>query len=331
MILQPDGRRSRLMKYAPFTNPVALGLDRWSIFDANLDFISDTENIIFRADTSDHSYCVRIYPDQSCSVPEIYGELFWLLDLRHNTNLVVPHPLRTSSGHFVYDAFIPEFEASFHVVLFHWLPGNIIGSDLDTDVAKCLGRSMADLHTHASSFDLPTDSFRDVTDWRGMGHFLANLTPTQISRIESFLTIEQLDLCEQAAQDVAKIINKVDDLLNFGLIHNDLHSNNCLFLNGQIGIIDFDDCQFAPFTCDMAVTISSFDSFPQHNLLRSAFLQGYAENRDLPPNYIKEIEAFRVERRLRLIRWVSTWTSVDRFSFGWRIIENSLKYIRQRG
>ena len=162
-----------------------------------------------------------------------------------------------------------------------------------------------------------------------MGHFTANLASAQRSRIEGFLNHEQLELCEEAARRVAVIINKVDDQQNFGLIHNDLHTNNCLSHKEKIGIIDFDDCQFAPFTCDMAITLSSFDNFPDQAALREAFLQGYAEKHDFPQNYAEEIEAFMIERRLRLIRWVSTWPSVDHLSFGRSIINNSLQSCQQ--
>lgn len=329
MNLQPKEYPTRLKKYAPFMNPLTLALHHWGISDADLHFISDTGNIIFRADTAEGSFCVRIYPDLVRSIPEISGELYWLLDLKHQTNLVVPQPLQTSSNQLVHDLFVPEFDRVFHLVLFHWIPGNIIGSSLDLDTARHLGRLMADLHTHASSFKLPPGSFRDSTDWRGMGHFFSNLSSTEISHIESFLTLEQLNLCELAAQHAATIINQVEDQLNFGLTHNDLHTNNCLSNNGTIGIIDFEDCQFAPFTCDMAITICSFDDFPQQERLHAAFLHSYSEQRELSPNYLEEIEAFRIERRLRLIRWVATWPSVDHFSSGGRIIENSLNYIKQ--
>lgn len=330
MTLQSNKQLSRLEKYSPFLNSDTLNLDKWGVFNPELNFISDTENIIIRADSSEHSYCVRIYPDQSRATPEIYAELFWLLDLRKHTNLIVPHPLQTSSGQFIRDVFIPELETSFRIVLFHWLPGEIVGSNLNIDTANYLGQAMANLHTHSTSFTLPSGSFRDRDDWRGMGAFLARLAPSEILHIESFLTPKEILLCDRAAQLAAVTINQIDDPLNFGLIHSDLHSNNCLSIDGQIGIIDFDDCQFAPFTCDMAIAISSFDGFPDSDLLQSAFIRGYAENRTVPLNYVEEIVAFRLEWRLRLIRWVSTWPHINHFSFGPDIIENSLNYIKQQ-
>ena len=162
-----------------------------------------------------------------------------------------------------------------------------------------------------------------------MGQFTAGLSPAQISRIEGFLNKSQFELCQETARQVASAIQGVDDTRNYGLIHSDLHADNCLSHEGKIGIIDFADCQFAPFTCDMAITIASFDDFPNPAALRQAFLQGYSEKRVFPHNYAEEIEAFAIERRLRLIRWVSTWPSVDNFPFGRRTIDQALRACQQ--
>jgi Ser/Thr protein kinase RdoA (MazF antagonist) len=329
MVLQPDEHRSRRLKCAHLEKVADRALQQSGIFNAELGFVSDTGNLIFRADAANQSYSVRIYPEQSKMTPEIYGELYWLLSLKQNTNLVVPEPVSTLSGHFVQEISVPGIEGQFQVVLFRWISGEIIGKNFDVEVARQIGRLMAELHTHAATFDLPAGSFRDATDWRGMGHFTAGLTPAQISRIEGFLNQNQLELCEAAAERVAAAIDEVDDQQNFGLIHSDLHTNNCLLHKGKIGIIDFEDCQFAPFTCDMAITICSFDDFPNPAILREAFLQGYSEKRKLPKNHMEEIEAFMLERNLRLIRWVSTWPSVDHFSFGQSIIHNSLQCCKQ--
>ncbi len=325
MILQPDEYRSRQLKYAPLEKVGDCALQQCGVFHSELRFVADTGNVIFRAEADNRAYSIRIYQEQFRTIPEIYGELSWLLDLKQHTNLIVPQPLSTTSGQFVQEITVPSIEGSFQVVLFHWIPGEIIGTNIEVETARQIGKLMAELHTHAAAFELPTDSFRDMTDWRGMGHFTANLTSTGLSRIEGFLNQEQLELCEEAAKRVAAIINEVDDRQNFGLIHNDLHTNNCLSHKGKIGIIDFEDCQFAPFTCDIAITLSSFDNFPDQKILCKAFLQGYAERREFPQNCTEEVEAFMIERRLRLIRWVATWPSVEHFSFGWRIINNSLQ------
>ncbi len=328
MILQPDELHAKQLRYAHFEGVCHAALQQCGIFRAELEFVSDTGNVIFCARVADQAYSVRVC-QQHWAIPELQGELYWLLSLKKDTNLIVPEPISTPSGHLIQEIAIPDTEEQFQVVLFHWLPGEIIGANCDVETARQIGNLMAELHTHASTFDLPEDVYRDTTDWQGMRQFTAGLTPIQISRIKAFLSSSQLELCEAAAQRVAAIIDEVDDQQNFGLIHCDLHTNNCISYNGEIGIIDFDDCQFAPFTCDMAITMSSFDDLPNREILCEAFLQGYSERRQIPSNHADEIEAFMVERRLRLIRWVSTWPSVDHFSFGQRVIDTSLEHCKQ--
>lgn len=329
MILQPDEDHSRALKYAHLEKVGGIALQQCGVFDSKLSFISDTGNVIFRGDTLDQSYSVRVYPEPFRSRFEIHGELDWLLDLRQNTDVLVPEPLKNTSGDLVQEVAAPDGGNKFQVVIFHWIPGEIIGSNLDPKTAQQLGVLMAKLHTHAENFVLPKDSFREKTDWRGMGRFRAGLTPAQISQIEFFLDNDQLVLCDEAARRAATTINEIDIQRNFGLIHSDLHANNCLIYRGKIGIIDFDDCHFAPFSGDLAITISSFDDFANSESFQRAFLQGYSENRELPQNHVKEIEAFAIERRLRLLRWISTWPSVDYFPFGKQIINQSLLHIRK--
>lgn len=329
MQLTPEEYQARLSKYAPMVQPEILGLDHWGLSkDASLQFISDTGNIIFRATVPNGSYCVRIYPDQSISIPEIHGELYWLIDLKRQAGLTVPQPLKTSSNRYVHQIFVPELEKHFYVVLLDWLPGEIVGPSLDLKVTKQLGNLMAQLHNHAATFQLPEDALRDQTDWRPMGDFLADMAPAMLARIRSFLTAEQIEQCQRAARYAAEVLDSVEDAQHFGLNHSDLHSHNCLVHDGQIRLIDFADCQFAPFTSDLAITLSSFDDFADPAQLQNAFLAAYLNKRPLPQGYEKEIEAFRIERRLRLIRWVGTWPDLNHFSTGPSIIETSLNYIQ---
>ena len=324
MQLKKEEVATRQQKYRHLDTVCHLALKNCGILNADLKFISDTANIIFYAKAGDQAYCVRIC-QQGWQIPEIKGELFWLLDLNQNTELILPKPIPTPSGELVQEIISPDSDEPLQIVLFHWIDGEIIGNKGNKKWVRHVGRIMGHLHNHAATFELPSNYDRDRTDWLGMGELMANMKMDQISRIKTFLTQSQITLCNEAAQQAASVISKIDDQDNFGLIHSDLHLNNCVLTDGRIGILDFDDCQFAPFTCDLAITMSSFDESANTDALEGAFLQGYSEKRELPPNYLTEIEAFRIERRLRLIRWASTWPSINHFSFGREVVDTSLK------
>ncbi len=309
-----------------------IALEQSGIFRTQLEFISDTANIIFKAKTADQDYCIRIC-QQEWGDSEILGELYWLSDLSQNTNLIVPKPIPSISGDLIQHIALPDSDEQFRIVLFHWIDGEIIGMDATLEMVEQVGQLMGELHNHAASFQPPRPYERERDDWLGMGHLMANMDEGQISKVKALLTPDQIQICDEAAKRAALIINQVDAQQNFGLIHSDLHMENCLLTDDGIGILDFDDCQFAPFTNDLAITISSFDSFDDPEACHDALMHGYSKRRQLAPNYVEEIEAFRIERKLRLIRWISTWPSVDHFNFGRKFIDISLrqfqKYITQ--
>ena len=162
-----------------------------------------------------------------------------------------------------------------------------------------------------------------------MGHFEAGLSDSEIQRIDSFLDKDQIGICESAARIAAVSIDRVDIQHEFGLIHSDFHANNIVLHHGKFTIIDFDDCQIAPFSNDLAITLVSFDQIPEPESIQKAFLQGYTKVRNLPMNFETVMEAFMMERRLRLLRWVATWPSMNYFPFGKPLIENSMHHLEK--
>ena len=312
-------------KFGYLEDVIQVALSQIGVAGARIRFISDTGNLIFRADGQAQSFAIRVYKDSDISNSAINAELFWLLDIKQKTNLSVPEPIPSQSANMVQEITYPTAEKPVKVVIFHWLPGEILGSQLNLDSATYMGEMMAALHLHANRFQLPPDCSRDENDWRGMGLFKAGLSDNEIQRMECFLDKDQIRICESAAMIAAKNIARVEIQQDFGLIHSDFHTNNIILHHGKFSVIDFDDCQFAPFSNDLAITLASFDQFPEPEPLRKAFLQGYLKVRNLPLNFETEMEAFMMERRLRLLRWLATWPSVD--SFGKALIENSMRHL----
>jgi Ser/Thr protein kinase RdoA (MazF antagonist) len=314
-------------KYSYLEDVIQFALSQIGVSGARIRFISDTGNLIFRAVGQTQSFAIRVYKDYEISNSIINAELFWLLDIKQKSTLSVPEPITNQSSTMIQEIAYPAAEKPYKVVVFHWLPGEIIGSQLNLDSASNMGEIMAELHQHAKHFHLPVNCFRDENDWRGMEHFQEGLSDIETQRMEVFLNKGQIEICDIAARITAKSIDRVDIQHDFGLIHSDFHANNIILHNGKYSIIDFDDCQFSPFSNDIAITLVSFDPFPEPERLRKAFLQGYLKVRDLPLNFKTEIEAFMMERRLRLLRWVATWPFVDYYPFGKALIKNSLLHL----
>ncbi len=311
--LSRASQRKRLKKLGQ-SALTAFGID-----DADFRFCSDTENTVFRVDTAVSTYTCRISSDYPKPTNEVLGELHWLAALRQDTDLFVPEPVKTKDGRFIQEIECDGVAGKRQVVLFHWLEGRPLRSYINRKNVRQMGRVMATLHQHASSFQLPAGAEREHDDWPGMGHW-----PNIDAHARSVLSNDDIALCEATAQRVAAIIEQVDTTQNFGLIHSDLHFHNCLYCAGDIGVIDFDDCQIAPFSNDLAITMNYIEARPDGAQLRDAFLRGYEEIRPLPPNLDTEMKAFQIERSLRLIRWVLSWPTVDHQPFGRDVIAESL-------
>ncbi|MCA9998665.1 MAG: phosphotransferase [Anaerolineales bacterium] len=281
-------------------------LQQCGIANASLCFISDTGNIIFRAETAQANYAVRIYPEKARTINEIEGELYWLRDLNENSSLTIPNPIESIQGELVQLVDLPNDDPSYQVVIFHWLPGEVIGDALTAEIAQEMGRQMGELHKHSATFKLTNGRFRDTTDWQAMQQFTANLKPIQFARINTLLSPPEQAICHEAAQQVALVLNQIETSHHFGLIHSDLHTHNCLLHQGKVSLIDFEDCQYSPFTGDLAITLNSFINCSDYLLLKEKLLRGYTQILSLPSDAEKQINAFMVERALRLIRWVST-------------------------
>jgi Ser/Thr protein kinase RdoA (MazF antagonist) len=87
------------------------------------------------------------------------------------------------------------------------------------------------------------------------------------------------------------------------LIHDDLHFANFLILpNGQIAIIDFDDCGYGWFAIDVAMAL--FDVLVLYNPSNEAekqrfalqfmgnYLSGYRQEKDLPQFWLRQVPHF---------------------------------------
>ncbi len=315
--MKPFSQLSRRSQHQRLKTLGQAALHHYGLTAAKLTFIADSGNTVFRVDNPTGRYALRIH-SPGWSPAAIADELAWLAALRQETTLIVPTPLATVDGALVQTIATPGVPEGRQVVLFRWVPGQIVGANYDAALIERLGALMAQLHNHADTFHLLATSERERTNWYGIGDW-----ETKVPQAQVMLTPAEQALCAKAASQVAGIIDQVDVNENFGLIHSDLHFHNCVNDHGQLGILDFDDCQFAPYSYDLAITLTYFDDVPDALPLRQAFLAGYQQVRGLP-DHAAVIDAFMVERGLRIIRWVLNWPTMDHFSAGRARIDRAL-------
>ena len=110
-----------------------------------------------------------------------------------------------------------------------------------------------------------------------------------------------VDVVIEGAQRVFGELGTGPDV--YGLIHADLHQSNYLFYSGQVRAIDFDDCGFAHFLYDLAVTLSELVHKQNYPQLRSALLRGYRSLRPLSEEHESYLDALIAFRVLQLTIW----------------------------
>ena len=92
----------------------------------------------------------------------------------------------------------------------------------------------------------------------------------------------------------------------FGLVHADIRLANLLVDDGQVRVIDFDDCGYAWFMYDFATTVSFMEEHPRVPELRDAWLEGYRSVAPLDSADEAELDTFMMLRRLLLVAWIGS-------------------------
>jgi Ser/Thr protein kinase RdoA (MazF antagonist) len=208
--------------------------------------------------------------------------------------------------------------------LFRWVPGRFVRAGLMPHHLEHVGRLMAHLQNHAQGFQPPSGFTRPRID--DIPATLAAVVPL----VASVRPPGDVALVEAALDRVAASLDRLGHGPDaYGLIHSDLHQWNYLFHHGQIHLLDFDDCGYAPFLYDLAVTTFEVEQYPHFPALRAALLAGYGAARFLPPDPETALTTLTQLRRIQnLIRDISLQRDVYRRDHWQQIITTSLERLR---
>jgi Ser/Thr protein kinase RdoA (MazF antagonist) len=282
-------------------------LDGYPLDGSRLRLLTHLWNTTFHAVAPDGSrYVLRIHHPGQTSVESVRSELLWLAALRRETDLQVPEPVPNNAGSLVVVAADPGVPKPRLCVLFRWVEGRFVYRRLTPAHLFQVGKLMALLQRHASSWRRPDRFTR---------HRVDNLDPMrrgQDDRFDEACAARAVDLVSavstpEAGTVVAAVVHKVWAVLHslgqgpdvFGLIHADMHYRNFLFHQGSVGAIDFDDCGYGHWLYDLAVPLTELQRHPGYVALRQALLAGYRQNRSLSVEHEAHLESFMALRRLQ--------------------------------
>ena len=218
--------------------------------------------------------------------------------LRGDTDLIVPDPVATRTDELLVVAAAPGVPEPRICTLFRWLPGRFVRTALQPRHLEEVGRLTARLHDHAHSFQPPSGFTRPCIDdipatRAAVAPLVAEVRPPA-----------DVSLVEAALDRIAATLDELGHGPHaYGLIHSDIHQWNYLFYHGQVRLLDFDDCGYAPFLYDLAVTTFELEHHPRFPALRAALLAGYGACRPLPPNPETVLTTLTHLRRVQNLIW----------------------------
>lgn len=254
------------------------------------------ENTTFYVRSPQGEFNLRVSRNGYQSFSAIESEIQFLSALRQS-HFRVPEPYEdriVTTSH-------EDVSEERYVVLFRWLPGEFMRDSLTPVEARLIGRFMAELHDFTTHWTPPTNFQRHrLHDW--LTH------PRKATRIDNPVNrIQEEDRqfllsIEEEGRRVIQALPQTSDC--FGLIHADFHLGNILFENGEMSLIDFDDCGYGYFYYDFASTLGYLLPNPQFQEMRNALLSGYEEIKPLPPQTHELLDLFIKLRMTGISRWI---------------------------
>jgi Ser/Thr protein kinase RdoA (MazF antagonist) len=304
----PDLESSRA-QVARNRNIAKQALRAYPVTVDSLRFIAHGENTTFRVDAAGERFLMRVHrPNRHGrsvdSRAAVGSELAWLDALRRDTDLSVPTPIRTTHG---------ESTSAVNgrvCSLLGWQNGRIHAARPAAVHMRRMGETLALLHNHASSWQVPAGFVRMRWDW---GTFFGDtmeyggvsaagcwdLLPAPV-RV-------QFDEVARRMRTVMKDLGSDCDV--FGLIHADLHLENALFDGAEVRLIDFDDCGFGYWLYDIAVTLWEYRHGDHYLAFRDALVDGYTKHRAKPD--LTHLDVFIATREVAFGLWFAGMAQVN--------------------
>jgi Ser/Thr protein kinase RdoA (MazF antagonist) len=323
--MKPFDQVTRLTQRKRWRRLGETALQRYGIEKAQLCFVSDTDNVVFRVHTPETRYALRIDPEPAHDkrLVIIEAEMCWLAALRQDTMLLVPGPVWTRDGALVPVVSARGVPGKHSVTLLEWLPGQLVGNCPTPAVLTKMGASMARLHNHSEQFSFPNGITRPRPRWHQLAYWLDPQNDTSAT-----LTPRQRDLCALAAKRLLVDIDHIGTGQDYGLIHADLHPGNCLLYKGVLGVIDFEDCRFGSHFYDISVPLTFLSEHDTYETLRAAFYKGYNRVRPLPDRTEAAVQVFMVARAFDNIAWIHfAWPSLTHHPWGPALVDSAVRQI----
>jgi len=268
--------------------------------DAAAELCNVSENHTYRVEDGERTYALRVHRPGYRTAHQIASELHWSDALRDDGAVDTPVTVDSLQGERVVHV------NGRNVVLFEWLPGVIPDPDGDEVIEgfRTLGALSARMHAHARAWRPPPGFDRPPWDYEhtlGAGGHWGRWQDGLGMGAEERSQLGRLD------NAIAQRLRAYgQDETRFGLVHADIRLANLLVDDGDVRVIDFDDCGFTWFMYDFATTVSFMEDHPRVPELQAAWTDGYRSVAPLAPEDEAILDTLVMLRRLLLVAWIGS-------------------------
>lgn len=272
----------------------------WGFEDCSFELVAQRENKIYKVTSLKWPpFALRVHRPHLRSDTQIISELQIMQALKER-GLMVSAPLKSLDG--TYLARIGDSQ----VDLLSWIEGYSMADgpshsqpDFRFHIFRRLGEVTADLHYKMDSWRQPPEF--DRASWDRAG--LLGETPLWGAFWDNpSLNEDQRSVILAAKANIILHLTKIEDRLDYGLIHADMVRENVLIgEDNRIGLIDFDDCGFGFRAFELATILQAQLETPDYQIVKTALLEGYMSKRAIN---LEVIDMFIVLRSWTYLGWI---------------------------
>lgn len=287
-------------------------LPLWGLGGATLQMINHSENTTYRVTPAGGGAPVilRVHRPGYHTVNGIRSELAWMRALQSEGGVHTPQAIPGKDGKDIQSVAHPSLSGPRNCVLFAFIDGAEPQQDHDlTEPFKQLGEVTARTHLHSMRWQRPDFFERTIWDFEHSLGQDPNWGPWSEGPDMNAARMPLLKrLVAAMEQRLARYGQSKD---RYGLIHADFRLANLLIHQGDIRVIDFDDCGLGWFLYDAGTAVSFFEHKPEVPGLIDAWCEGYRRVRPLSKEDEAELPTFVMLRRMILFAWMGSHAETD--------------------
>lgn len=291
-------------------------LPHWSLSDAKIEILKHRENTVFKVvSNQNQQFALRVHRHGYHSQDSLESEVQWMEALAAD-GIATPSVVQASDGRQVVTVSLPAVDDTLspetrNCTLLRWIDGSpfdhlgTVERGVVTELKdryRQLGSLAGRVHNQAQQWHPPTNFQRHRWDVDGLlgenplwGRFWDH---PLLSDNQRLLVIKAKIVLTSLLQQLGTGPE------GYGLIHADFLPENILVKDGNLCLIDFDDCGYGWHMFEMATSLFPKISEPYFDALVDEYVAGYRSHRQFSDEHLSIFPAFVLLRGLTYLGWL---------------------------